>query len=98
MPKVVIALVAGDRRGHVLHVICDLTIAADNAIFGQTKVGSFDGGLVPAISPGLSVKKRRGNLVPLAVHCSAGAKWVWLIVSCPWMSWNRKVFSGRTKF
>ena len=32
--------------GHVLHMLCDLTIAADNAIFGQTgpKVGSFDGG------------------------------------------------------
>ena len=49
MPKVVIALVAGYAigGGHVLHVICDLTIAADNAIFGQTgpKVGSFDGGL-----------------------------------------------------
>ena len=48
MPKVVIALVAGYAigGGHVLHIICDLTIAADNAIFGQTgpKVGSFDGG------------------------------------------------------
>jgi len=48
MPKVVIALVAGYAigGGHVLHVICDLSIAADNAIFGQTgpKVGSFDGG------------------------------------------------------
>lgn len=48
MPKVVIALVAGYAigGGHVLHVVCDLTIAADNAIFGQTgpKVGSFDGG------------------------------------------------------
>jgi naphthoate synthase len=48
IPKVVIALVAGYAigGGHVLHVICDLTIAADNAIFGQTgpKVGSFDGG------------------------------------------------------
>ena len=48
MPKVVIALVAGYAigGGHVLHVICDLTIAAENAIFGQTgpKVGSFDGG------------------------------------------------------
>lgn len=48
MPKVVIALVAGYAigGGHVLQVICDLTIAADNAIFGQTgpKVGSFDGG------------------------------------------------------
>lgn len=48
MPKVVIALVAGYAigGGHVLHVICDLTIAAENAVFGQTgpKVGSFDGG------------------------------------------------------
>jgi naphthoate synthase len=48
IPKVVIALVPGYAigGGHVLHVICDLTIAADNAIFGQTgpKVGSFDGG------------------------------------------------------
>jgi naphthoate synthase len=48
MPKPVIALVGGYAigGGHVLHVICDLTIAADNAIFGQTgpKVGSFDGG------------------------------------------------------
>jgi naphthoate synthase len=48
IPKPVIALVAGYAigGGHVLHVICDLTIAADNAIFGQTgpRVGSFDGG------------------------------------------------------
>lgn len=48
MPKVTIALVAGYAigGGHVLHVLCDLTIAADNAVFGQTgpKVGSFDGG------------------------------------------------------
>lgn len=48
MPKAVIAAVAGWAigGGHVLHVICDLTIAADNARFGQTgpRVGSFDGG------------------------------------------------------
>jgi naphthoate synthase len=48
MPKPVIALVAGYAigGGHVLHILCDLTIAADNAVFGQTgpKVGSFDGG------------------------------------------------------
>jgi naphthoate synthase len=48
LPKPVIAVVAGYAigGGHVLHVVCDLTIAADNAIFGQTgpKVGSFDGG------------------------------------------------------
>ena len=48
MPKPVIALVAGYAigGGHVLHVVCDLTIAADNARFGQTgpRVGSFDAG------------------------------------------------------
>lgn len=48
IPKPVIALVAGYAigGGHVLHVVCDLSIAADNAVFGQTgpKVGSFDGG------------------------------------------------------
>lgn len=48
-PKPVVAMVAGYSigGGHVLHVVCDLSIAADNARFGQTgpKVGSFDGGL-----------------------------------------------------
>lgn len=47
-PKPIIAMVAGYAigGGQVLHVLCDLTIAADNAVFGQTgpKVGSFDGG------------------------------------------------------
>lgn len=49
LPKPVVAMVAGFAigGGHVLQVVCDLTIAADNAKFGQTgpKVGSFDGGL-----------------------------------------------------
>jgi len=48
LPKPVIAMVAGYAigGGHVLHLLCDLTVAADNAIFGQTgpRVGSFDGG------------------------------------------------------
>ena len=48
LPKPVIAVVAGYAigGGHVLHLVCDLTIAADNAVFGQTgpRVGSFDGG------------------------------------------------------
>jgi naphthoate synthase len=60
LPKPVVAMVAGYAigGGHVLHLICDLTIAADNARFGQTgpKVGSFDGGfgasvLVDAVGP-----------------------------------------------
>ena len=48
LPKPVVAMVNGYAigGGHVLHVVCDLTIASENAIFGQTgpKVGSFDGG------------------------------------------------------
>jgi naphthoate synthase len=48
LPKPVVAMVAGYAigGGHVLHLVCDLTIAADNAKFGQVgpKVGSFDGG------------------------------------------------------
>src|SRR3990172_5463786 len=48
LPKPVVAMVAGYAigGGHVLHLVCDLTIAADNAVFGQTgpKVGSFDAG------------------------------------------------------
>jgi naphthoate synthase len=48
LPKVVIALVAGYAigGGQVLHLVCDLSLAADNAVFGQTgpRVGSFDGG------------------------------------------------------
>lgn len=48
LPKVVIAMVAGYAvgGGHILHLVCDLTVAAENAVFGQTgpKVGSFDGG------------------------------------------------------
>ncbi|MBO8141325.1 MAG: 1,4-dihydroxy-2-naphthoyl-CoA synthase [Firmicutes bacterium] len=53
LPKPVIAVVAGYAigGGHVLHLVCDLTIAADNAIFGQTgpKVGSFDAGYGAAL-------------------------------------------------
>jgi len=53
LPKPVVAMVAGYAigGGHVLHLVCDLTIAADNARFGQTgpKVGSFDAGLGAAL-------------------------------------------------
>jgi naphthoate synthase len=53
LPKPVVAMVAGYAvgGGHVLHIVCDLTVAADNARFGQTgpKVGSFDGGFGASI-------------------------------------------------
>ena len=62
LPKPVVAMVAGYAigGGHVLHVICDLTIAADNARFGQTgpKVGSFDGGFGAGVLAGLVGQKK----------------------------------------
>ncbi|KAG8366112.1 hypothetical protein BUALT_Bualt17G0042000 [Buddleja alternifolia] len=62
LPKPVIAMVAGYAvgGGHVLHMVCDLTIAADNAIFGQTgpKVGSFDAGYGASVMARLVGPKR----------------------------------------
>jgi naphthoate synthase len=62
MPKPVVAMVAGYAigGGHVLHIVCDLTIAADNARFGQTgpKVGSFDGGFGASVLSRLVGPKR----------------------------------------
>src|SRR6058998_1230840 len=62
LPKPVVAMVAGYAvgGGHVLHVVCDLTIAADNARFGQTgpRVGSFDGGFGASVLARLVGPKR----------------------------------------
>ncbi|KAK4792528.1 hypothetical protein SAY86_022963 [Trapa natans] len=62
LPKPVIAMVAGYAvgGGHILHMVCDLTIAADNAVFGQTgpKVGSFDAGYGCSIMTRLIGPKR----------------------------------------
>ena len=62
LPKPVVAMVAGYAvgGGHVLHVVCDLTVAADNARFGQTgpRVGSFDGGFGASVLSRLVGPKR----------------------------------------
>jgi len=62
LPKPVVAMVAGYAigGGHVLHLVCDLTIAADNAIFGQVgpRVGSFDGGFGASLLAGLVGPKK----------------------------------------
>jgi len=75
MPKPIIALVAGYAigGGHVLHVICDLTLAADNAVFGQTgpKVGSFDAGLGSAYLARLVGQKRGREIWYLCRQYSA---------------------------
>jgi naphthoate synthase len=64
LPKPVIAMVAGYAvgGGHILHLVCDLTIAADNARFGQTgpRVGSFDGGFgASLLARNIGVKKAK---------------------------------------
>jgi naphthoate synthase len=64
MPKPIVAMVAGWAigGGHVLHLVCDLTIAADNAVFGQVgpKVGSFDGGFgASSLSQLVGMKKAK---------------------------------------
>ena len=75
MPKPILALVAGYAvgGGHVLHVISDLTIAADNAVFGQTgpKVGSFDAGFGSSYLARLVGQKRAREIWYLCRQYSA---------------------------
>jgi len=75
MPKVVIALVAGYAigGGHVLHLVCDLTIAADNGIFGQVgpKMGSFDGGFGSSYLARMVGKKKAREIWYLCRQYSA---------------------------
>ncbi|EYU22501.1 hypothetical protein ABFS82_05G017000 [Erythranthe guttata] len=75
LPKPVIAMVAGYAvgGGHVLHMVCDLTIAADNAVFGQTgpKVGSFDAGFGASIMSRLVGPKRAREMWFMARFYSA---------------------------
>jgi naphthoate synthase len=64
LPKPVVAMVAGYAvgGGHILHLVCDMTIAADNAVFGQTgpRVGSFDGGFGSSLlARNVGVKKAK---------------------------------------
>jgi naphthoate synthase len=76
MPKPVVAMVAGYAigGGHVLHVVCDLTIAADNARFGQTgpRVGSFDGGFGASVLSRLVGPKKAKEIWFLCRQYDAG--------------------------
>jgi naphthoate synthase len=76
-PKPVIAMVAGYAigGGHVLHVVCDLTIAADNARFGQTgpRVGSFDGGYGAGLLARMVGQKKAREIWFLCEQYDAGA-------------------------
>ena len=76
LPKPVVAMVAGYAigGGHVLHVVCDLTIAAENARFGQTgpKVGSFDGGFGASVLSRLVGPKKAKEIWFLCRQYDAG--------------------------
>ena len=85
MPKPVIAMVAGYAvgGGHVLHMLCDLTIAADNAMFGQTgpKVGSFDGGWGASYMARIVGQKRAREIWFLCKFYSAKKALEWGLVN-----------------
>ena len=85
LPKPVIAMVAGYAigGGHVLHVVCDLTIAADNARFGQTgpKVGSFDGGYGSGLLAANIGQKRSRQVWYLCEQYGAEQAYAWGLVN-----------------
>jgi len=85
MPKPVVAMVAGYAigGGHVLHVICDLTIAAENARFGQSgpRVGSFDGGFGASILAAQIGQKRAKEIWLLCRQYDARQALEWGLVN-----------------
>lgn len=84
-PKPVVAMVAGYAvgGGHVLHIVCDLTIAADNARFGQTgpKVGSFDGGYGSGLLAAQVGQKRSREVWMLCRQYGAEQAYDWGLVN-----------------
>jgi naphthoate synthase len=85
IPKPVVAMVAGYAigGGHVLHVVCDLTIAADNARFGQTgpRVGSFDGGYGSGLLARHIGQKRAREIWYLCRQYGAAQAYDWGLVN-----------------
>ena len=85
LPKPVVAMVAGYAigGGHVLHLVCDLTIAADNARFGQTgpRVGSFDGGYGASYMARVIGQKRAREVWFLCRQIDAATALSWGLVN-----------------
>lgn len=85
-PKPVIAMVNGYAigGGHVLHVVCDLTIASENAIFGQTgpKVGSFDGGFGASYLARIIGQKKAREIWYLCKQYSAQEAFEMGLINC----------------
>ena len=87
-PKPVVAMVAGFAvgGGHILHLVCDLTIAGDNAKFGQTgpRVGSFDGGFgASLLANNVGVKKAKEIWFLCRLYnADEASTWGWSTRSC----------------
>ena len=81
IPKPVIAAVNGFAigGGHVLHVVCDLSIASENAIFGQTgpRVGSFDAGFGASYLARVVGQKKHVKFGSLAASIMHKKHWIW---------------------
>ena len=104
LPKPVVAMVAGYAigGGHVLHLVCDLTIAADNARFGQVgpKVGSFDGGFGAGLLANLVGPKKAKEIWFLCRQYSrrgGAARWAWSTRSCRSSASRRRRCSGAAR-
>lgn len=102
-PKPVVAMVAGYSigGGHVLHMMCDLTIAAENAIFGQTgpKVGSFDGGWGASYMARIVGQKKPVRSGSCAASTTRSRRWIWAwsIPWCRWRIWKKRPCAGAGK-
>lgn len=103
IPKPVVAMVSGYAigGGHVLHIVCDLTIAADNAIFGQTgpKVGSFDAGYGSGYLARIVGHKKHVKSGTYAVSTTHRKHWTWVLStqSFLWNSLKKKRLNGVKK-
>ena len=103
LPKPIVAMVAGYAigGGHVLHLVCDLTIAADNARFGQTgpQVGSFDGGYGAACSPASSAPRRprRSGSSAASTTRSRRSRWASSTPSCRSSELEAETVSGAAR-
>ena len=103
LPKPVIAMVNGYAigGGNVLATVCDLTIASENAIFGQTgpKVGSFDAGLARPTSPASWVRRRRAKSGSSAVSTARRkrSKWGSRTPWCRSISLRKRLSNGQSR-
>ena len=101
LPKPVIAMVNGYAigGGHVLHVVCDLTIASENARFGQTgpRVGSFDAGFGSSyLARGRRRPAKSGSCAG-SIRPKKPSKWGLSIRSCPWSILKTKRLPGHKR-